>query len=84
MQVKLILTIETKDVTKDVTKELSERQVLILELIAENAMATISEMSQKTGVAPRTIIRDIEHLQSLGILVRIGGRKEGQWKINQI
>lgn len=84
MQVKLILTIETKDVTKDVTKELSERQILILELIAENAMATISEMSQKTGVAPRTIIRDIEHLQSLGILVRIGGRKEGQWKINQI
>ena len=88
MQVKLILTIETKnvtkDVTKDVTKELSERQVLILELIAENAMATISEMSQKTGDAPRTIIRDIEHLQSLGILVRIGGRKEGQWKINQI
>ena len=48
MQVKLILTIETKDVTKDVTKELSERQMLILELIAENAMATISEMSQKT------------------------------------
>lgn len=71
----------TKDVTKDVTKELSERQKLILEMVDEDAFVTISEMSLKTGVATRTIIRDIEELQSKGILIRVGGRKEGHWVI---
>jgi ATP-dependent DNA helicase RecG len=71
----------TKDVTKDVTKELSERQCIILGMIIEDAFVTISEMSLKTGVATRTIIRDIEELQAMGILVREGGRKEGHWMI---
>ena len=81
MQVKLILTIETKDVTKDVTKELSERQRIILGMITEDSFVTISEMSLKTEVATRTIIRDLDELQAMGILVRIGGRKEGHWEI---
>ncbi len=71
----------TKDVTKDVTKELTERQRVILEFIKEDAWVTIPEMSLKTSVATRTIKRDIEELQAIGILVRIGGRKEGHWKI---
>ena len=60
----------TKDVTKDVTKELTERQLVILEMIIEDSFVTISEMSLKTSVATRTIIRDIENLQSSGILTR--------------
>jgi ATP-dependent DNA helicase RecG len=71
----------TKDVTKDVTKELTERQRIILEIITKDALVTISEMSLKTGVATRTIIRDIEELQAKGVLVREGGRKEGRWVI---
>ncbi len=69
------------NVTKDVTKELTERQRVILGMIDEDAFVTISEMSLKTGTATRTIIRDIENLQSMGILIREGGRKEGRWMI---
>jgi predicted HTH transcriptional regulator len=69
----------TKDVTKDVTKELTERQRIIMEMIMENALVTIPEMSQKTGVTTRTIKRDLEAMQSKGILAREGGRKDGQW-----
>ena len=69
------------NVTKDVTKELSERQMLILEMINNDSFVTISEMSLKIGVATRTIIRDIETLQGIGILTREGGRKEGRWVI---
>ena len=68
-----------QDVTKDVTKELTERQKLIIELINKNALVTIPEMSQKTGVVIRTIKRDIEDLQAKGILTREGGRKGGRW-----
>jgi len=80
-----ILTLSVGDVgenvTKDVTKELTDRQKTILEIIKENPLVTIPEMSLKTGVTTRTIKRDIEDLQSWGILFRKGGRKEGEWII---
>ena len=40
----------TKDVIKGVVKELSERQKVILDLVAANSFVTTTEMSQKTGV----------------------------------
>lgn len=70
-----------ENVTKDVTKELSERQNIILDLIKENPLVTIPEMSLKIGVVIRTVKRDIEYLQAKGVIVREGGRKEGYWKI---
>jgi len=41
-------------------------------------------MSLKTGVATRTIKRDIENLQSSGILTRKGGRKDGEWIVTEL
>lgn len=73
-----------ENVTKDVTKELTERQSVILEMITEDSFVTIPEMSLKTGVATRTIKRDIENLQSSGILTRKGGRKDGEWIVTEL
>ncbi len=70
-----------ENVTKDVTKELSERQNIILDLIKENPLVIIPEMSLKIGAVIKTVKRDIEYLQSNGFIVREGGRKEGHWKI---
>ena len=36
----------------------------------------------KTGVSERTIKRDIAYLQSIGLLRRVGGRKEGHWVLD--
>ncbi len=72
---------ENQNVTKDVTKELSERQRIILEMITDDSFVTISEMSLKTEVATRTIIRDLDELQAIGVIAREGGRKEGHWVI---
>jgi ATP-dependent DNA helicase RecG len=41
-------------------------------------------MSQKTGVVIRTIKRDIEKLQTSGILTRKGGRKDGEWVLTDL
>jgi ATP-dependent DNA helicase RecG len=84
-----------EDVTKDwtvnvikepqyVTKKLSERQEIIINLIRQNPLVTIPEMSLKIGVVSRTIKRDIKDLQSEGIIAREGGRKEGRWVIKMI
>ena len=69
------------NVTKDVTKELTDRQRVIIKMIREDAYVTTYEMSQKTGVVTRTVKRDLEYLQSAGIIIRIGGRKDGHWEI---
>ena len=76
--------VKEPNVTKDVTKELTERQSVILEMITEDSFVTIPEMSLKTGVATRTIKRDIENLQSSGILTRKGGRKDGEWIVTEL
>ena len=74
-----------KDVVKDVVKELSERQKIILDFISENPALTAKEMSErmseKAGIVPRTIQRDLAELQTKGIITREGGRKEGKWVI---
>ena len=104
LQVKLILSVETKekdslmpsngtkkmsgvlkDVLKDVIKELSERQIVILEMIVRDpslsAKAMSEKMSEKNTNVERTIERDLAKLKKLGILTRKGGRKNGGWVI---
>ena len=71
-----------KDVQKDVLKELSERQVVILELVYTSPEATLIEMSRKLKVSDKTIQREFTAIRKLGINIeRQDGRKEGKWVI---
>lgn len=95
MQVKLILHIVSaedmakrqENVEKDVVKELTERQVVIIGLIDKDAFVSAKKianiLSEKEIIAERTIQRDQAVLKDLGVLTRIGGRKDGYWKINK-
>ena len=74
--------INSADVTKDVAKELTDRQKVILEMIADDPSLTAKAMSEKDSVNERTIERDIAKLKKTGILIRKGGRKDGEWVIN--
>lgn len=70
------------DVLKDVLKELSERHVVILELIYTSPEATLIEMSRKLKVSDKTIQREFTAIRKLGINIeRQDGRKEGKWII---
>ena len=78
-----------KDFIKDFKKEnrlqISERQEIILEMIAMDptlsAKAISEKISEKTDVTVGTIENDIAKLKRLGILKREGGRKDGTWVI---
>ena len=78
--------INSADVIKDVAKELTDRQKVILEMIADDPSLTAKAMSEKMlgkdSVNERTIERDIAKLKKTGILIRKGGRKDGEWVIN--
>ena len=90
MQVKLTLYFENdpisgvKDGVKDGVKELSEVQRAIVDEVRRNPSITTNEMAQKTGVKFRTLQRYISQLQTLGILVREGGRKDGYWMVGKM
>lgn len=99
MQVKLVLKVEnslvpkygTKDVVnnvvnnvvKDVVKELSDRQQFILQELTNDSTLSAEILSQKTNITLRTIQRDFQKLQSLGLIFREGGRKDGRWIVKQ-
>ena len=75
----------TKDFIKDFIKEnqsqVTERQEIILFMIADDKNLTSQKIAQKAGVSQRTILKDLTKLQTLGILARDGGRKDGSWVI---
>ena len=76
-------------VLKDVLKELTDRQQVILKILAldptMSAKAISEKISEKTSekftVTDRTIESDLAHLKKIGILTREGGRKDGKWVI---
>lgn len=76
---------DTRDCIKDCIKELSERQVDILSMIAEDCTITSQKIAQKIAqkgsVSQRTIMYDLADLQAKGIIAREGGRKNGRWVI---
>ena len=74
---------DTKDGIKDGTKELSDRQLLILNMIKLDDTIKTHDLTQKTGMSQRTLMRELAALQERGILTREGGRKEGRWVIKQ-
>ena len=89
LQVKLILTIETKeddafvptDGIKDGIKELLDNQIAIIRLITQDGTITSAALAQKTGLSQRTLMRELATLQKKGILAREGGRKNGRWVV---
>lgn len=66
---------------KGLVKDLDERQIALLNLIAENPKYTKVEMAQKIGVSSTTIDKHLNALKELKLLKRQGGRKNGYWQI---
>ncbi len=54
---------------------------MILDACRETPSITIPELAEQIGVTERSIQRNIQKLQAEGFLHRVGGRKEGYWKI---
>ena len=67
--------------TKNETKKLTERQVVILNLIAKNGSLSQMEMSQITSISFATLKREVAYLQKEGYISREGGRTYGKWVV---
>lgn len=64
-------------------KELTSRQLDIIHLLEETPSATMPQIAESLVITYRSVRRDIDYLQKIGIVSREGGRKEGYWVINK-
>ena len=72
----------TKNGTKDTAIQLTERQHVIVNLLEDDGTITIPDLARKIRLSVRTVKRELETLQTLGVLHREGGRKEGRWVVD--
>ena len=70
-----------QDVGKDVGLEVGLAEKII-ELISDNSEIKMSEMAEKLEVTTRTIEREMKKLRESGCVKRVGGKRYGNWKIN--
>ena len=64
-------------------KELTSRQLDIIHLLEETPSATMPQIAESLTITYRSVRRDIDYLQKIGIVSRECGRKEGYWVINK-
>ena len=72
-----------KDGVKDDVKQPYDIHRYLIYMMKINPYITTKELAQKTNIKFRTLQRYISQLQSMGILVRKGSRKDGYWMINE-
>ena len=73
----------TSQKDSNVIKGLTQVQDLMLIAIYKDSSITTAELSELTGITTRNVARNLKTLQELGILERVGGRKEGYWRVHQ-
>lgn len=65
----------------DVTKEFIKASRQIYKIISQNPKVNTTQMAEKMNCSMRQIQRYLKRLQETKKIARIGGRKEGVWKI---
>ena len=74
-QIKLIQNNTTQKTTQKTTKE------LILDYLSLNNKLTRDNLAEKIGVSSNSIKQHLANLQKEQKLTRVGGRKDGYWKV---
>ena len=74
---KRIVRMRMSEVVSEV--QLSDKQKMICELIANNPSISAKQMSVVLSVTQRTVERDLAAMQKMGVLVREGNTSAGRW-----
>ena len=65
----------------ETAEEISERDITIMEILRNNPTITLQAVSDKIGKSLRTVKVAVKSLQERGLVERVGGKKNGTWKI---
>ncbi len=64
-----------------VNNSLSKSQLLIMKSLRNNPNITIEGLTRETGLGHTAIQNNLNKLQDLGLIKRIGSRKNGYWEV---
>ena len=62
---------------------ITDREKAIIDLIQANPQITLTEISERIDKSLRTVKNSMKTLQEKGIVERVGGKKNGSWKIKK-
>ena len=68
---------------KVVDKLLNKSQIEILKQLRNNPNITISKLVKIIGIGHTAIQNNLNKLQELNVVTRVGSRKNAYWKINE-
>ncbi len=60
----------------------NDREMTVLGILRAKPTITLDEVAEKIGKSPRTVKTSVKSMEERGIIERVGGRKNGSWKIN--
>ena len=72
-----------KSSPKSLVKNINVTQQTILEMIKNNPKVTQIGMSEKLGITPRAVKKNMKELVQEGVLSRVGSSRDGYWKIEE-
>lgn len=68
--------------------KLTERQIVIYNSIKEsvqlNVQLNTTDLSNKLRIGFKTMQRELKVIENLGLIVRVGSKKTGQWDISPV
>lgn len=78
-----ILKVQKTSEDANIDASLTDLQVQIVGLIRHTPTISYDDLVTKMGRDRSTIMRNIQKLKKIGLLIRIGSKKTGQWEVTE-
>lgn len=67
--------------TPNINATLNNTQIALLELLHENNVYTYDELASRVMLNRKNVYNNLKKLQELGLIRRVGARKNGHWEV---
>ena len=73
----------TKKVTINDTEKLDQKSLQIISLLQKNPESTTTNIAEKMSTSRKTVSIRLKKLCELGIVKRVGAKRNGRWEITR-
>lgn len=74
----------TKKVTINDTEKLDQKSLQIISLLQKNPESTTTNIAEKMSTSRKTVSIRLKKLCELGIVKRVGAKRNGRWEITRL
>lgn len=74
----------TRKVTINATEKLDQKSLQIISLLQKNPESTTANIAEKMSTSRKTVSIRLKKLCELGIVKRVGAKRNGRWEITRL